>query len=110
MGKLTVTCSDFRPLQRNTLVGFAVVEIAEMQLTIRDVAIHQKGEARWAQLPAKPQITKDGSVLKDPATGKVQYTTLMDFTSRAVRDAFSAAVIGAVLAYAPEAFDQERAA
>jgi hypothetical protein len=42
-----------------------------MRLTIRDVAIHEKGEARWAQLPAKPQV-KDGALVKD-ATGKIQY-------------------------------------
>jgi hypothetical protein len=104
VSKLTITCSELRPLQRNTLCGFALVEIAEVKLTIRDVAIHQKNNSRWAQLPAKPQITKDGTVVKDPATGKVAYTHLMDFSSREVRDAFCAAVVRAVLARAPDAF------
>jgi hypothetical protein len=75
-----------------------------MRLTIRDVAIHQKGDARWAQLPAKPQI-KDGALVKD-ATGKVQYIHIMDFDSREVRDAFSRAVVQAVLERQSEAFDQ----
>ena len=39
-----------------------------MRLTIRDVAIHEKDEARWAQLPAKPQV-KDGALVKDADRG-----------------------------------------
>jgi hypothetical protein len=106
-GKLTVICESFHPLLRNTLRGFAEITIAEMRLTIRDVAIHQKGEARWAQLPAKPQV-KDGALVKDPSSGKIQYTPVMEFDSRAVRDAFSTAVVNAVLECAPEAFDGHR--
>jgi hypothetical protein len=37
-------------------------------------------------------------------SGKVQYTRLMDFASRAVRDAFSAAVVRALLERAADAF------
>jgi hypothetical protein len=107
-GKLTVVCESFHPLVRNTLRGFAEISIAEMRLKIRDVAIHEKGVSRWAQLPAKPQI-KDGSLVKD-VTGKVQYVHILDFDSREVRDAFSRAVVQAVLERQPEAFDGEHAA
>ena len=100
--KLTITCSEFRPLHRNTLRGFAEIEIAELQLTIKDVAIHVRDGARWAQLPAKPQV-RDGALVRD-ADGKIAYAHIMDFASRAVRDAFSAAVIRAVLEHAPDAF------
>jgi hypothetical protein len=106
-GKLTVTCESFHPLVRNTLRGFAEIIIAEMRLTNHDVAVHEKGEARWAQLPAKPQV-KDGALVKDPGTGKI--LPVMDFDGRAVRDAFSAAVITAVLERAPFAFNGEDAA
>jgi hypothetical protein len=108
-GKLTVTCKSFHPLVRNTLRGFAEITIAEMRLTIRDVAIHQKSAARWAQLPAKPQV-KDGALVRDPGSGKIQYTPIMEFDSRAVRDAFSRVVIDALLEFAPAAFDDEEAA
>jgi hypothetical protein len=103
-GKLTVTCESFRPLVRNTLRGFAEITIAELRLKVRDIAIHEKGEARWAQLPSKAQI-KDGALVKD-VTGKVQYIHVMDFDSREVRDAFSRAVVQAVLERQPEAFDE----
>jgi hypothetical protein len=109
MSKLTIRCNDFRTLHRNTLCGFAVVTIAELKLTVRDVAIHQKADSRWAQLPAKPQV-KDGALIKDASTGKIAYTPVMEFTNKAVRDAFSAAVIAAVLEFAPDAFDERTAA
>src|SRR6476661_7512516 len=77
MTKLTVTC---RVLRRGTLVGLATIEIAEIQLVIGDVAIHEKALSRRALLPAKPQI-RDDELVKDPLSGRVQYTHLMDFTS-----------------------------
>jgi hypothetical protein len=105
--KFTITCEGFRPLVRNTLRGFASVTIAELKLTIRDIAVHEKGESRWAQLPAKPQI-RDGELVGDDA-GKIQYWPIMEFTSPAVRDAFSARVVEALLEFAPSAFDLEDA-
>jgi hypothetical protein len=103
--KFSISCRAFHPLHRNTLRGFAEIHIEELRLTIRDVALHEKGTARWAQLPAKPQI-RDGELVRDEAD-KIQYVHLMDFDSRAVRDAFSAAVIRAVLEFAPAAFEDE---
>ncbi len=103
MTKLTVTC---RVLRRGTLVGLATIEIAEIQLVIGDVAIHEKALSRRALLPAKPQI-RDDELVKDPLSGRVQYTHLMDFTSSAVRYAFSATVVRAVLERTPDAFAME---
>jgi hypothetical protein len=106
-GKLTITCDSFRPLHRNTLRGFCQLTISELRLTIHDIAIHEKGESRWAQLPAKPQI-RDGELVRDDA-GKIQYWPVLEFTSRAVRDAFSERMIEALLEFAPGAFDLEDA-
>jgi hypothetical protein len=106
MQKLTITCREFRALRRNTLVGFANIDIAELKLEVRDVAVHEKNGKRWAQLPTKPQV-RDGTLIKDDG-GKIAYVPIMSFASRAVSDAFSARVIEAVLALYPEAFDEER--
>lgn len=101
-GKFAVVCDEFKPMHRHTLRGFATIRIAELRLTIRDIAIHQKGDARWAQLPPKPQVTRDGQVItKD---GKIQYTVLLEFNDRMTRDAFSHAVIAAILDRVPHAF------
>jgi hypothetical protein len=102
-GKLAITCESFHPLVRNTLRGFASITIHELKLTIHDIAVHEKGESRWAQLPAKPQI-RDGELVRDDA-GKIQYWPVLEFGSRAVRDAFSTRVIEALLEFAPGAFD-----
>jgi hypothetical protein len=107
MSKLTITCRGFHPLHRNTLRGFCEIRIEELRLVIRDIAVHEKGSARWVQLPARPQ-TRDGELVHD-ADGKIQYVHLMNFDSRSVSDAFSAAVIRALLEFAPSAFELEEA-
>src|SRR5262249_11092961 len=103
--KLSIQCRAFHPVYRNTLRGFAEIRINELRLTIRDVAIHEKGKCRWAQLPAKAQI-RDGELVHDEH-GKIQYFHLMNFETRAVADAFSAAVVAALLEFAPADFERE---
>ena len=56
-GKLTVVCADWRPLHRNTLCGFAVIHIPQLELKIHDVALHRKADRMWAALPARPRLT-----------------------------------------------------
>jgi len=106
MSKMTIKCTSFRPFKRNTLFGFAEIVISELGLKLKDVALHEKANSRWAALPAKPQI-KDGSLVKN-ADGKLEYFSIADFTSREIRDAFSAAVVRAVLEHSPTAFDDEQ--
>jgi len=107
MNKLTITCREFRLLQRNTLRGFAEIRIAELRLNIDGIAIHEKNGKQWAQLPARPQL-RDGELVRGD-DGKLQYMPLMSFETRAVSDAFSAAVIAAVRELAPHAFEEVRA-
>jgi len=100
--KLSISCHDFKPFQRNTLRGFVSIRIAELRLDIKDIAIHAKGDSRWAALPAKPMVDKNG---------KIQYSNIFEFTDRGTRNAFSNAVVAAVLDRFPNAFaDQETAA
>jgi hypothetical protein len=88
VSKVTVTVVDFKPLRRNTLVGFMTARINEMCLTIRDIAIHEKGESRWVQLSAKPQITREGTVIaKD---GKIEYAKILSFDKPTGRRRFFA--------------------
>jgi len=53
-------------------------------------------------------MLKDGVAVKD-ADGKIQYSAILEFDSRAVRDAFFSAVIAAVLDASPHAFDEDEA-
>jgi hypothetical protein len=104
MSKLTLTCTAFKPFEKNTLRGFAEIFVKDMQLTIRDIALHQKNDARWASLPSKPML-KDGVLMKD-AEGKGVYVSILEFGSKEVRNAFSSAVVEAVLAHSPNAFGE----
>lgn len=107
MSKLSITCSDFKPLHRNTLRGFATIHIDELKLEIRDVAVHEKNGARWAQLPAKPMLDQNGTPLRDSTTGKISYVNILWFPDRKVRDAFSAATVDAVLRAYPSSLAME---
>jgi hypothetical protein len=104
MAKFTITCRDFKAHRRNTLVGFATVRVAELHLDISDIAVHERNGGYWAQLPARPMLDKNGVAIRDPASGKVSYANVFQFTDKATRDAFSHAVINAVLRVFPEAF------
>lgn len=102
MGKMTVTCQDWRAMRRNTLQGFAAIRIDELRLIVHDVAVHEKEGRRWAQLPAKPQVRDGALVIGDG--GKPQYFPVLEFADRATRDAFGRAVVAAILAHEPRAF------
>ena len=105
--KFTISVTDFRPLHRNTLRGFAVVHSAELKLTLHDISVHQHGNgSRWVSLPSKPVLDSAG-VAKRTDDGKIAYARLFSFDSRGVSDAFSAAVIAALLEHDAKAFDCE---
>jgi hypothetical protein len=105
-GKLEIVCVDFKPLQKNTLRGFATIKIPVLRMVFKDVALHHKGNTRWAALPGKPQLSKDGVAIRG-ADGKIAYSPVFEFDDRQVRYAFSDAVVRAVEAFAPSAFEAE---
>lgn len=85
---------EWRPLKKNSLRGFATVRVGKA-LKISDVSVHASNGKRWASLPSKPQINKDGVVLKDDS-GKVKYTPIVSWTEKDAADRFSEAVIAAI--------------
>lgn len=102
--KLTIVTKDWKPFHRNTLRGFCTVVIEEVRLNIHDVTIHVRGDSRWAGLPGRPLLDRDGNPLRDPA-GKVRYDRVLSWHSKAVSDAFSERVIASLLAQHPRALD-----
>jgi hypothetical protein len=106
--KFSIIVEAFKPLRSNTLFGFVTITIPELHLRICDCAAHEKNGKRWIGLPAKPQITRDGTVRRDDR-GKVAYTPMMEFIDKQTRDAFGARVVAALLEFAPSAFDEEAA-
>ena len=105
--KLTITATAWKPMAKNTLKGFVSVRIAEIALTLHDVAVHQKDGRMWAAPAAKPWL-KGGVAITDES-GKIQYSPLVEFDSPEVRNAFSDAVVRAVEERFPGALDMEAA-
>jgi hypothetical protein len=101
---------DFRSVRRNSLLGFARVELPS-GMVIADVTVMLAGTTGrpWASPPSKPMVDREGVVLKDP-NGKIRYTPIIEFTSREIRTRWSDAVIAAMQAAHPEAFVPRAAA
>ena len=95
----------FRPRRTASLRGFADILMVETGLHIRDIGLFERDGRRWVMLPGRPQVNREGYTLKEP-DGKVKYATILHF-EREAGDAFSRAVIAAVLAEHPGVFDDD---
>ena len=93
---------EWKPLRKGSLLGFAKIKMPSGMI-LSDVTVLQGGRGAWASPPAKPLIDRDGMVQKD-ANGKTKYASLVEFTSKEIRDKFSNAVIDGLRASHPDAF------
>lgn len=93
---------DWRPMARNSLLGFAKVEFPSGMI-VSDVTVLQGEKGPWASPPSKPMTGRDGAVKKGD-DGKVRYTPIIEFTSKDIRNKWSEAVIAAMQAAHPEVF------
>lgn len=89
---MPVVLVDWRPMVRNSLRGFATVQVGALEIT--DVSVHISGDRRWAGLPAKPQIDRDGNVRRKD--NKIEYAKVIAWTNKETADRFSKAVIAAI--------------
>jgi hypothetical protein len=101
MAKMTVECEAWRPLRKNTLLGFATIRIVELDPAIIDVPVNTSHGKIWASPPSKPGI-KDGTVILGD-NGRPQYFPIIEFGRKETRDAFSRAVVEAVTRFDPNA-------
>jgi hypothetical protein len=91
-----ITASDWRPMERNTLRGFVTLTLQPSGLVLNDCALHQKEGREWIGLPGKPQIDRDGQSRKDPTTGRMLYTPVVEIPDRDARERFQQAALAAV--------------
>ena len=82
-----VTIRDWRPVARGALLGFARVELPSGMI-ISDVTILSGSSGHWASPPSRPQIGKDGTVVKDDA-GKIRYSPIIEFRDKVTRNRWS---------------------
>jgi hypothetical protein len=85
---------DWRPLQKNTLLGFFSLELAS-GLVLRDCALHQKNDRRWVSLAAKLQLNPDGTP-RIGDKGKALYSPIVEIPDPARREAFQRAAVSAI--------------
>ena len=91
---MPVVLLAWKPMPRNSLRGFAKIRLGK-SLVISDIAVHCHTGRRWAQLPSKPMVGKDGNGIRDDA-GKLRYVPMLEWTDKAAADRFSEAVLAAV--------------
>jgi hypothetical protein len=94
---------EWRPMRKNTLHGFAVVELPS-GLVVRDISLHQKAGKWWASLPSRPVLDAEGKHVSNHA-GHRQYSALLGWRDRNLADRFSAALIELVRAEHPADLD-----
>jgi hypothetical protein len=93
---------EWRTFRKNTLRGFAVVELPS-GLVIRDVTVHEKAGKLWAGLPARPVLDSEGRHVSNHG-GHKQYAAVLGWRDRALADGFSERVVELVRTEHPEAF------
>ena len=88
--------SDWKAVERNTLRGFCSLHLPS-GLVLRDCSVHRHPEGReWVGLPGKPQMDRDGQPRRDPSTGKLLYSAIIEIPDRDTREKFQAAALAAV--------------
>ena len=86
---------EWRPFIKGSLIGFASIQLP-IGLTIKECPVFCSNGKEWVNLPAKPQLDRDGKPRLDPVTGKALYASIIEWPDRDTRDRVSEAVISAV--------------
>ncbi len=85
---------DWKPRSSGVLRGFADVEFPSVAI-FHEVGIFELNGRWWASPASKPQISREGTVLKDDR-GKTKYVPIVSFVDKARPDLWSNAVVAAV--------------
>jgi hypothetical protein len=56
-----IRCIKFRRYEKNTLRGYADLELTRVGLVLRDCTWHVKGDKEWVSFAARPYETADGT-------------------------------------------------
>lgn len=94
MADMPVSLIAWKPMRKNTLLGFAKVRIGTA-LAVADVTVHTKNGKRWASFPSKPLLTSDGTP-KRGDDGRIQYVPILEWLDRETADRFSNGVLSAI--------------
>ena len=87
--------SNWRRREQNTLRGFFDLELPS-GLRLHDCSLHELGDRRWISLPMRPQLSRDGVLLKSPKTNKPVYATCVDVPNPSRKARFQAEALAAI--------------
>jgi len=93
---------SFRPFQKNSLIGFATVELP-IGLRITDVLVLTSRGKAWASPAQQPVLGADGKQAE--VGGKRQYANILEWRDRNLSDGFTRAVDRCGTRPYPGAFD-----
>jgi len=97
-----IRCIKFKPYVKNTLKGFADLELTRVGITIKDCTLHEKNGREWVGFPARAYKDKDGHS---------QWSPVVEFAASAgsARDAFQEQAVEAIHKAAAGAADDDAA-
>ena len=99
-----ILISNWKPLRKESLRGFLTATLPS-GMVLHEISVLVSNGKAWASPPSKPMVGRDGKVLVGD-NGKPRYAQLIEFTDKATRDRFSAAVLAALLGAHPEALGE----
>jgi hypothetical protein len=99
---------DWRPMNKNSLIGFCKVEFAS-GLIVSEIAIQITNGRIWASPPSRPWM-KNGELVLDPANGKPKWSPLIEFTTPEARKRWQQQVLDALRESHPEICERLEAA
>ena len=90
-----IRCISFRAYEKNTLKGFADLELTRVGIIIHDCTWHEKDGREWVGFPARSYQDKDGNT---------QWQALVEFVQDAkeIREQFRKQAIEAIHAAAKQ--------
>ena len=89
---MPVIILECRLIQKGSVIASLKIKLGK--LVMHDVLVLYGSGKAWAGSPSKPQIGRDGFVIKD-ANGKTRYAPVIEWADKGARDRFSAGVIQA---------------
>jgi hypothetical protein len=84
---IDIECTEFRIFEKNTLRGFATLNVLSWGVLIRDITYHVKGTSRWIGLPARKF---------DKADGTTSWIPILDYLDEQAKKEFQAAAVLAI--------------
>jgi hypothetical protein len=91
---MAIRCVKFRAYEKNTLKGFADLELTNTGLVIHDCTWHEKDGKEWVGFPARSYTDQDGNT---------QWQALIEFAkdAREAREQFRKQALAAIHAVVP---------